>query len=84
MTIGAHDVSVASTGDDEVMQEQSETTMDQSQGTFIANTAESTVNGTRTTSQKTARTVFLNVDVLNRRIAGYGLISPVKASNIGS
>ena len=52
--------------------------MDQSQGTFIAGTAEPTVNGTRTAAQKTVRTAFLNEDALNRRIADYGLISPVK------
>ena len=55
MTIGAHDVAAASTGDDEVMQEQSETTMDQSQGTFIVGTAEPTVNGTRTGPQLSRR-----------------------------
>ena len=72
MSSGAHDVAEASTGDDEAMQEQSETTMDQSQGTFIAGTAEPTVNGTRTAAQKTVRTAFLNEDALNRRIADYG------------
>ena len=82
MSSGAHDVAEASTGDDEAMQEQSETTMDQSQGTFIAGTAEPTVNGTRTAAQKTVRTAFLNEDALNRRIADYGLISPVKAKNV--
>ena len=82
MSSGAHDVAAASTGDDEAMQEQSETTMDQSQGTFIAGTAEPTVNGTRTAAQKTVRTAFLNEDALNRRIADYGLISPVKAKNV--
>ena len=66
MSSGAHDVAAASTGDDEAMQEQSETTMDQSQGIFIVDTAEPTVNGTMTTGQKTTRTSFLNEDVLNR------------------
>ncbi len=45
---GSQDETVVSTGDDETMEEQSETTMDQTQGTFMAGTAESTVNGTRT------------------------------------
>ena len=39
---------MASSGDDETMEEQSDTTMDQSQGTFISVTSEPTVNGTRT------------------------------------
>ena len=56
--------------------------MDQPQGTFIAGTAETTVNGTRTPAQKTTRTAFLNEDVLNRRILDYGLISPPKAKNV--
>jgi hypothetical protein len=45
MTSGSQDESVASTGDDETIQEQSETTMDHPQGTFIAVTTEPTVNG---------------------------------------
>jgi hypothetical protein len=66
MTSGGQDETTTSIGDDEVMEEQSETTMDQSQGIFIVGTAEPTVNGTRTTAQKTTRTSFLNEDVLNR------------------
>jgi hypothetical protein len=48
---GRDSSSVSSTGDDEVMEEQSETTMDQTQGTFITDTTDPTVNGTRTTSK---------------------------------
>ncbi len=48
MTSG-RDSSPAASIDDEAMEEQLDTTMDQTQGTFIAGTAEPTVavNGTR-------------------------------------